>query len=104
MHHGPGSRHEISLSNMVPLFFSLHHATNELRQLLIRSSAAHQLVQIMIPDGEQAGANLAIRGDANAAAMSAERVRHGRDNSDLSDAVIETISSGGFAALVWNLD
>ena len=83
-------------------FFFLDHAANEFRQLFVRGAAAHLAVQIVVPDGKQAGANFAVGGDANAAAVSAERMRHRRDDSDFSDAVVEAIAARGFAAGVRN--
>ena len=64
----------------------------------------HLRVQIVIPDGEQAGANFAVAGDADAAAMSAEGMRDRRDDADFADAVFEAVAAGGFRARVRNFD
>ena len=58
----------------------------------------------MVPDRKQAGADFSVTGDANAAAVSAERMRDGRDNSDLPDTVVEAVAARGFRARVRNLD
>src|SRR5580704_1772414 len=54
----------------------------------------------MLAHGEQAGTNLAIGGDAHPATVSAEGMRHGSDDADLTDAVLENVAPGGFAAHV----
>src|SRR5579864_116967 len=80
MHHGPRRGHEIRLTNVMPFFFLRYYAAYELRQFIVRSPVAHLRVQVVIPHREQAGANLSVAGDANAAAMSAKRMRHRGDD------------------------
>src|SRR6202790_2595459 len=58
----------------------------------------------MIPDGKQAGANLAVGRNPYAAAMPAERVRHRSDDSDLADPVVTAITSRRLTALMRNFD
>ena len=58
----------------------------------------------MVPHRKEAGADFAIGGNTNPAAMSAEGMRNRRNDSDFADAVIETIAPRGFAAGVWNFD
>src|SRR5215469_16467800 len=86
------------------LLLSADDSADEVRQLNIGSAAAHELVQIVFPDRKQAGANLAVRGDTNAAAVAAEGMRDGSDDSDLPDAVVEAITPRGFAAAPGNFD
>src|SRR6516164_9871841 len=57
----------------------------------------------MFPHGEQAGANLAVGGDTDTAAMSAERMRHWSDYADLALSVFEDVAARGLAALMFNL-
>ena len=96
MHHRPRCRHEIRFANVVPLFFLRDHALNKFRQFFVARTAPHLRVQIMIPDRKQASANLAVAGDTDAAAMSTERMRNGSDDSNLTDAVVEVISTRSF--------
>ena len=85
-------------------FFLRDDSANEVCQFVVARAAAHLGVQVMIPDREQAGANLAVGGDADAAAMSAEGMRDGSDDADLADAIVEAVTSRGFGARVWDLD
>src|SRR3954454_10809383 len=57
------------------------------RQRLVVCSVAHQLAQIEFGRGEQACPELAVRGDAHAVAVAAERLRHGWDHADGAAAV-----------------
>src|SRR5260370_38456081 len=79
---------------MAFLFFR-HHSANKFRQLLVASAAAHLAMQIVVPHREQAGADLSVAGDAYSATLSAERMRDGRDDADLADAVVEAVAAGG---------
>src|SRR5258708_11874328 len=97
MHHGAGGGHKIGLADMVAGFFFLDDAANEFCQFVVRRAAEHLVVQIMVPDGKQAGANLAVGGNANAAAVSAKRMRYRRDDADFSDAVVKAITAGGLS-------
>ena len=104
MHHGPRRRNEIWLTDVVAFFFFLDHAADEFGQLFVACSAAHLGVEIVVPYRKQAGADLAVAGDADAAAMSAERMRDGGDDSDFADAIVEAVAAGGLRARVRNLD
>src|SRR5579864_5772322 len=61
-------------------------------------------MQVVVPDGKEASANLAVAGDADAAAMPAEGMRDRCDDSDFADAVIEAITAGGLRMGVRNFD
>src|SRR6266567_3451382 len=104
MHHRPRSRHKVRLADMVPFFLLRDHAPDELRQLIVGGSAAHLRVQVVIPDRKQAGANLAVAGDADAAAMSAEGMRHRRNDANLADSVFKPIAPRRLRTRMWNLD
>src|ERR1017187_6209510 len=103
MHHRPRRRHEAGFANVVALLLVLDGVKDELDHLFVAGSPRHQASQVVLADREQAGADLAIRRDANAAAMSAEGVRHWRNDADLADAVLEDIAAGGLAAHMSNL-
>ena len=104
MHHGARRGHEIGFADVVALFFLLDHAANEFRQFFVGSAAAHLGVQVVVPDGKQAGADLAVGGDADAAAVSAEGMGDRRDDADLADAVVEAVAARGLAAGMRNFD
>src|SRR5216683_2661172 len=104
MYHGSRCRHKIRLANVVALFFPGDDIADKFGQVIVRSAAAHEFMQIVLPHGEQAGANLAVGGDANAAAMSAERMRDRRDDSDFTNPVVEAVTPGGFAAGMRDFD
>src|SRR6185437_10045651 len=87
---------------MVPLFFPLYDAADKIPDFVIRSAASHQFMEIVVPNGKQAGANLAIRGDANTAAMTAEGMGNWRDNSNLADAVVKPVAPSCFTATARN--
>src|SRR5262249_916158 len=80
------------------------HIANEFNQLFVRRPTAHEFMEIVIPDGEQAGANLSVGGDSDAAAVTAEGMRNRRDDSDLADAVVEMVAARGLAPSVREID
>src|SRR5579862_3504 len=104
MHHGPRGGNKIGFADMMAFFFLLDHATNEFPQFVVGSPAAHLAVEVMVPNRKQAGADFAVGCNANAAAMSAERMRHRRDDSNFPNAVFETVAPRGLAAGVWNFN
>src|SRR3954466_15738438 len=61
-------------------------------------------MQVVVPHRKQAGTNLAIRSNADPAAMPTERMRHRGDNPDLSAAISKAVTPRGFATLVRNLN
>ena len=81
-------------------FLLAHYALNEAGKLVIRCAVPHQGMEIVVPNGKQAGANLAVGRDADAAAMAAERMRYRSDDADFADAVFEDIAAGCLAALM----
>src|SRR5262245_58333128 len=103
MHHRPRRGDEIRLADVMPFFFSLHNTANEVSKLVVRRTTSHQLVQIVVPYRKEAGANFAVRSNADAAAMPAERMRDGRNDSEFADAVIKAIAARGFALSMPNL-
>ena len=89
---------------MVAGFFLEDHPADEQFQLRVGCTPLHLGVQVVVPDGKQAGADLAVGGEADPAAVSAERMGDGRDDSDFAHAVVESVAAGGLGALVRNLD
>src|ERR1700704_3626019 len=88
---------------MAFLFFR-HHSANKFCQLFVASAAAHLGMQIVVPHREQAGADLSVAGDAYSATLSAERMRDGRDDADLAEAVVEPVTSRSFRTRMRDLD
>ena len=85
-------------------FFLGHDSADELGELFVARATAHLGVQVVVPDRKQAGANLAVAGDADAATVSTERMRDGGDDADLADAIFEAVAARGLGAGVRNLD
>src|SRR2546423_1667300 len=56
----------------------------------------------MIPNRKKTSTNLSVGCNSNAAAVSAKRMRNRRDDSDLSDAIVEAITPRGLAAFMRN--
>ena len=104
MHHRPRRRHEIRLADVVAFFFLLDDSADEVFQLFVCGSSLHLRVQVVVPDREQAGANFAVAGDADAAAMSAKGMRDRRDDADFADAVVEAVAARGFRTRVRDFD
>src|ERR1700683_1009243 len=104
MHHRPRRGHKVCFADVVALFFSLHHAVNELDQLFVGSPTAHEFVQVVIPNRKQASADFAVGGNADAAAVSAEGMRNRSYDSDFADAIIKVITPRSFATRTRNFD
>ncbi len=100
MHHRPRRRHEIRFADVVAFLFFLDHAADEIFQLFVARAAAHLGVEVVVPHGEQAGADFSVAGDADAAAVSAEGMRDRGDDADFTDAVVEAVTAGGLRARV----
>src|SRR5271166_6901075 len=61
-------------------------------------------MEVVIPDREQAGADFAVAGDADAAAVAAEGMGNGSDDADLADAIVEAVAARGFRSCPPNFD
>src|SRR5262249_26079278 len=89
MHHRPRRGHKIRLADVVALFFSFDDRADEFFQIFIGCATPHELVQVVVPNREEASSDFAIGSDANAAAMPTKRMRHRRNDSNFSDAIVE---------------
>src|SRR5581483_759025 len=103
VNHGTGGGHEVRLADVVTSFLAIHDLVDKFNQFGIRGSPDHQLVQIVIPRGEQTSANLAIGSDADPAAVSAEGVRDRSDDPDFANTIFEKVTAGGLAPAVHDL-
>src|SRR5271170_1099815 len=97
VNHAARGLQEVRFADVVSRFFEGHRALDECGQLIVAASALHHAVKVVIELRKQAGTDFSIGSKANAAALSAESLRDGRDDADLPNAVIEGIAHGGFA-------
>src|SRR5713101_6504230 len=103
--HGAGRRDESGTVDFVADPFGLHVRTNEFCDLVVRCARAQQGFYVSFFDGEQAVAQFAIGGKANAIAIEAERPRYGRDEADPPAIVRVAIFRGRSARIaVRNVD
>src|SRR6267154_6125853 len=103
-HHSTRGWYEVWLIDAVPLFLFHHHRAYVRHQIFVGGAFAQQSAQVVILLAEQAGAQLAIRGQADARTVSAERLRHRSNQPDLPRrAIRKSVLAGRFAALVRNL-
>src|SRR5215831_13820182 len=97
MYHAAGGLDESRFSDMMARFFLVHHSTNVTSKLLVAGAGMHAARQIVIEEREQAGADLAVRGQPDPRTVPAEGMRHRRDNPDLADSVVESVTPGRLA-------
>src|SRR3954452_20371816 len=57
----------------------------------------------MVKQGKKAGTNFAVRGEPDARAVSAERMRDRSDNADFTFAIVESIAPRSFAKFIGEL-
>src|SRR5580704_8676969 len=84
--------------------FLLNDTVDKVCEFGIGGAALHLSIEIVIPYGEQAGADFSIGGDADPAAVPAEWVRNRGDDADFADAIVEAVAACGFGAGVRDLD
>src|ERR1035438_1541985 len=102
--HGARGRHEAGGVDAVALLFFVHDGADIDDQIFVGSTFAQPGSQVVIVFAEQAGAQFAVGGEADTGAMTAERLRDRRYQTDFSRrAVGETVFPCGFAALVRDL-
>src|SRR3989442_9468413 len=75
--------------------FLLDYGFDKRSQLLVGSATLHLAGEVVVKEGKEAGADLSIGGQAHAAAVSTERMRHRRNDADLAHAIVELIAAGG---------
>jgi len=89
---------------MADFFFS-DHGANSLFNVLVGGGVAEQGAEIVVILAEEAGADLAVGGEANAGAVAAEGLRDGSDQANFAGrAVRKFILARGFTLRVRNLD
>ena len=80
---------------MVPRLLVPDHPLKPANDLGIRSPVPQQRTQVVLRNAEQAGANLAVRSQADAIAVSAKRLADRRDDAKLAAAIGETPAARG---------
>ena len=98
--HAAGGLEEAGLADVVAGLFALDDGANPLGEIVVGGAAVHETGEIVVGLGEEAGADFAVRGEADAAAVAAEGSGDGRDDADFAEAVVEGEAAGGFAEVV----
>src|SRR5262245_17352419 len=80
-------------------FFLPNHIEQELTQLFVRLPLAQGRAQVVFGDAEQASPQLSVRGQAQAVAMSAERLADRGNDADLAWSVGKTPTPGRFGSM-----
>src|SRR5882757_9158772 len=104
VHHAAGGFFEAGLADVVAGFLLADDGVDVGDQFSVGIAGAHASGEVVVEDGEEAGTDLAVGGEANPAAMPAEGMRDGGDDADLADAIVEAEAARGFAALMFDLD
>src|ERR1700688_4770565 len=97
MHHVARRLLESGLADVMARLLAQYDAANVVVQIGVASAPVQDSVEVVIALREEAGADLAVGGEADAAAVSAEGVRDRGDDADLSQAVVEAVAAGGLA-------
>src|SRR3954470_12594496 len=105
VHHRARGRYKIRLADVVPRFLVAHHRMDVLDQFVVARARAHPSGKVVVELREQAGAYLSIGRHANTRAVSAEGMRHRRDDADLgiSFSVRKNITARSLARTVIDL-
>ena len=88
----------------MPLFLFCHHGTNVGNQVFVRRALAEQRPKIVIFLAEKAGPQLAVRGQPDSRAVSAEGLRDRGNQADFAGGAIrEAVLPRGLTAVVRDL-
>ncbi len=82
-------------------FLPLHNAVDVAAQLRVGFAGAHVAVEVVLHLGEEAGADLAVGGEPDAAACSAEWLGDGGNDADFALAIGEAEAAGGLRGIAW---
>ena len=97
--HRPGRFEESRLTDVVARFLPQDGLDNVFAQFLVAGPCAEAAVEVVLHLREQAGANLAVRGEAHPAACAAKGLADRRDDSDFTHAVSKGVATGCLAGL-----
>ena len=100
MDHGARGFEKAGLADVMAGFFLFYGTDDEFLQILVGGAAAHFTKQVVLDIRKEAGADLAVGGEADAAAGSAKGLGDGCDDTDFTFAfcarpIGKTISAGG---------
>src|SRR5260370_6414351 len=102
--HGARRGDKSGLVDTMALFLFHDHGGDVGDYILVGGAFAQHGAQVVIVLAEKAGAKFSVGGQADARAVTAERLRDGSDEAEFAGgAVRETVFARGFAALVGNL-
>src|SRR5271165_3970468 len=102
--HGSGCVDEVGFADVMAFFFLLDYPPDEVGDFFVAGAAAHLGMEIVVPHRKKAGSDFAVASDADAATVAAERMRHGSDNADFPDAIVEAVAARGFRTCVGGFD
>ena len=80
---------------MVARLFDFHRLLNEPDEIVIGATTRQHAVEIVVEVREEASSNFAVGCEADAAAGATKGLRHGRDNANFTDAIVEGIAARG---------
>ena len=86
------------------VFLLLDGRDDEFRQLVTRGPGAQQAFDIVLNSRKEAGADMPVSRQPNAAAMAAERLGDGIDESDLARRAISEAVASRRLAQIFTLD
>ena len=72
MHHAAGGFQESGLADVMARFLLFDRRDNEISKFRVCAAATGDSVEVVVGLGEEAGADFAVGGEADAAAVSAE--------------------------------
>lgn len=70
--HAAGGLEEARFANVMAGFLLVDSSANEGSEIVVSPTTAHDCVEVVVELREEAGADLAVGGEADAAALSAE--------------------------------
>src|SRR5271157_2191236 len=97
--HGARRGHELGRVDLVAFPLAGQVAADERRNLLVRGARAHQALDVVFLDGEQAVAQLAVCRQPDAVAVETEGAAHRGDESHAADAIREGVLRGRCARI-----
>src|SRR6266853_286474 len=97
--HWPRRGDELRAVDLVPDPLVAHVSADYIGDGVVRRAVSQQGFHIRFLEGEQAVAQLAVRGQPQPVAIQAERTADGSDESDSPDSIGETIFGGRRASV-----
>src|SRR5690242_685396 len=98
--HRAGGGLEVGFADVVAGFFLGNDAVQPFIDLLVGTAIAEEFAQVVLDDAEEAGADFAVGGQADAVAVAAEGFAHGGDDADFPAAVGEAPALGGGGGVI----